>query len=651
MTAMKSKKTQKKQNVAVEPIQLEPFDEWGLTIDAIPDLIALIDRDMQITRVNEAFVQKLGKRAEDLIGKPCYVHICHSTEPREDCPHLLTIGDGKIHSIECHHNHLSGDFLITTSPLCDRKGNLCGSVHVARDITARKKAEDALRQSETRFRSLVEQSLVGIYILRDSRFIYVNPKLAGIFGYSGPEEIVFGRTVVELIAPENRALFTEKEHALLAGGEQSSHYTFKGLRKDGTVIDVEAFGSRTEIDGRPAVIGTLLDITEKLYLEKRQRDMEERLHHQQRQQSIATLAGGVAHGFNNMLMGILGSAEILKLKSLPDSKDRELAVNIIDTAQRMAGLTHKLLDYSRQGSYEHTTIRPDAIIRSAVDMIRKDLPASIELHELLAEDLWPVLADKGQLCQVIINIIANSVEAIEKTGGRIKIRTENVPGKASWECPLSRHPAGDYVHLSISDTGPGIPRDLQKKIFEPFYTTKFMGRGLGLAASLGIIQNHGGCLSVESDQKKGAAFHIYIPRQGGTAAERIKPAPVSLGAVLAIDDEPDVLILLKAMLAELGYRLLLARNSHDALQIVKKHKSEIQMAILDVQLSGSSGPDLFSKLKTLMPGLKVLVSSSYDESSALSAFRENRPDGFIQKPYWIESLRDKMLEVLQERSR
>lgn len=622
-------------------------DEWGLTFDAIPDQIALIDLDMRLTRVNKSFAQKVGKRPEDLIGNPCYVHICRSDGPTENCPHLRTVKDGKTHSLECHLEHFNGDFLITASPLRDGTGKIRGSVHLARDITERKKAEDALRQSETRFRGLVEQSLVGIYILCDDKFIYVNPKLAEIFGYPGPEEIVFGKRTLELIAPESRALVAENDRKRLAGEEKSVHYSFKGLRKDGRLIDIEAFGSSTEIDGKPAIIGTLLDITEKLSREKRQRDLEARLHRQQRQQSIATLAGGVAHDFNNMLMGILGSAELLKAKLPPDSKEREFTATIIDTSRRMADLTRQLLDYSRQGTCEHTTIKPNVIIRSAVGLIRKDLPAGVEFQETLADDLWPVIGDTGQLGQVIINIISNAVEALEKTSGRIEIRTENVPGKASWECQLSLHPSGDYVHLSISDTGPGIPRDLQKKIFEPFCTTKFMGRGLGLASALGIIQNHGGCLSVESERGKGAAFHMYLPREGGAETDRLRQPPVSLGAVLVVDDETHVLSLMKAMLTELGYRPLIARNAHDALRIVRERKDGIVLAILNVQLSGQDGADLFGKLKALMPGLKVLISSGYDESTALSGFREDRPDGFIQKPYWIESLRDKMLEVLQ----
>ncbi|MEK6742476.1 MAG: PAS domain S-box protein [Nitrospirota bacterium] len=645
---MSKKKIPYKQPVPDDSCRINPFEEWGLTFDAIPDHLVLIDLDMRLTRVNKAFAQQLGKRPEDLVGEPCYRHICRSEGPKDNCPHLRTIKDGKTCSIDLHLEHLGGDFQITTSSLRDRTGKICGSVHLARDITERKKAEDALRQSETRFRSLVEQSLVGIYILRDGKFIYVNPKLAEIFGYSSPEEIVFEKSTLELIAPESRALVAENDRKRLAGEEKSLHYTFKGLRKDGRLIDIEAFGNSTEIDGRPAIIGTLLDVTGKLQLEKRQRDMETRLHQQQRQQSIATLAGGVAHDFNNMLMGVLGSAEILKEKLPPDSKEREFTATIIDTSRRMAGLTRQLLDYARQGSYEHNKVALNHIVQDTLAMARWETKTGIQISQSLADDLWPVIADCGQLGQVIINLISNAAESMEGTGGRIEVRTENVPGKASWECPLSQHPAGDYVHLSVSDTGPGIPRDMQKKIFEPFYTTKFMGRGLGLASSLGVIQNHGGCLSVASEREKGATFHMYLPRYADTDVEDRKMVGTStLGSVLVVDDEPHVLTLLKTMLTELGYRPLIARNAHDALLTVKEQNDGILLAILDVQLTGPGGADLFSTLKKLRPGLKVLISSGYDESTALSGFREDRPDGFIQKPYWIESLRDKLLEVLQ----
>lgn len=632
-------------NVAEGKCSIDPFAEWNLTFDAIPDQLALIDLDMRLIRVNKSFARQLGKRPEDIVGEVCYHHVCHLASGA-DCPHRRTIKDGGSYSTEIRLDHLGGDFLITTSPIRDRNGKICGSLHIARDITVSKRADDALRQSETRFRSLVEQSLVGIYVLRDDRFLYVNPKLAEIFGYDSPDEIVFGKTTMDLIAPESRTLVADNDRKRLHGLEQSVHYTLKGLRKDGTVIDVEAYGNTAEIEGRPAIIGTLLDITGRVQLERRQRALEERLHHQQRQQSIATLAGGIAHDFNNMLMGVLGGAELLKSRLSPDARERELADTIITTARRMAGLTRQLLDYSHQGTYEHLTTDLNQVVRSVLGVAWPKPPAGVETVQALAPDLWPVLADRGQIGQVVGNVIANALEVLDETGGRIEIRSENVAGKPAWECPLSQHPAGDYVHLSVSDNGTGVPLELQKKIFEPFFTTKFMGRGLGLAAALGIVQSHAGCLYVDSGGK-GATFHIYLPRHvpsGESSAAR--PARGSLGVILVVDEEPGALTLLKRMLANLGYEPLVAGNRKEALRAFAERQDEVRLAILDVDLSGAGGTELARELRSRQTGLKVIVSSSYDESSALAGFAADRPDGFIQKPYWIDALRDKITDVL-----
>ncbi len=498
--------------VRTEKKILQAHEEWSWTFNTIPDLIALIDNDHRLIRVNKALADKAGRSPDDLIGAPCYTYICGFDKPPSDCPHNQLMSDGRGHSVEMHLEHLGGDYFITASPLRDDKGTLTGSVHVARNTTERKRAEEALRQSEAMFRSLVEQSLVGIYIIRDDRFLYVNPKMAEIFGHTR-DELVFSKSVSDLVAPESRAVVAENIRKRLEGEVRSLHYTFKGLRKDKAIIDVEVYGTRTEVDGKPAVIGTLLDITEKLLFEKVQRKAEERLYQQQKEQSIVTLAGGIAHDFNNILMGVLGYAELLKMSFPLRGKEQETTDAIIDSAKRMAHLTRQLLAYAKKGDFEQKAVSLNDTVREALHLTHKGRMKTIEVILPLSENLWPVYVDPEQMLQVIIALLTNGFEAMEKSGGSLTVRTSNVTNKDDWECPLGRsHPRGDYVLLSVSDTGPGIPEEMQRRLFEPFSTTKFMGRGLGLAAALGIVQNHNGCISVKRGEGRGAEFQVFLPR-------------------------------------------------------------------------------------------------------------------------------------------
>jgi PAS domain S-box-containing protein len=755
-----------------EEQSLRAKEEWELTFNAIPDLIALIDAKHRIMRVNNALAQKLEMSPEKLIGEPCFVHICGAEEPPPRCPHTRTMADGREHSVEMQLEHFGGDYFVTTSPLNDPDGRITGVVHVSRDITERKKTEDALRQSETRSRSLVEQSLVGIYIITDGKFVYVNPKLAEIFGYESPKEIVFSKRVADLVAPESRDLVAGNIRKRLRGEVKSIHYTLKGLRKNNDVIDVEAYGTQTEIDGKPAVIGTLLDITEqkrtederlaaqrflqsvidgvdesimviapdrrvilmnrpaqefsiqntfcyhishhrdepcdpgdqdcpiekviasgkpvtvththirkdgsgcpveilaspifdkqgkviyvieatrdisaKIALEKMQQEMQERLFQQQKEQSITTLAGGIAHDFNNILMGVVGNAELLRMRYPSGGKEQEHISTIVGLSKRMAHLTRQLLAYAKQGAYEQKAISLDNAVQEALALAHKGRSSAIEVVLELAPDLWPVLADPGQMKQVLISLLSNAFEAMEDAGGRLIVRGENLGNKEAWECALGHHhPRGEYVRVSVSDTGPGIPPEIQKRIFEPFFTTKFMGRGLGLAAAVGICQNHNGCISLTSEPGGGAAFHIFLPRfraalekKGAGPDTRIK------GKILVVENEPQVLSLIRMMLAELGFDALLAENGTDALKLFSEEKNAVRLALLDLQMPGMNGKQLCRELKSLKPGLKVLISSGYDQTTALDAMDACQPDGFIQKPYWIDALREKIRTIL-----
>ncbi len=748
-------------------------EEWELTFNSVPDLIAIIDTRYRILRVNKSLAAKLGTTPEALIGGLCYVRICGVEAPPAHCPHRLVMADGREHATELHIDPIDGDYVITASPLKNPEGIMIGVVHVCHDITERKKAGEALRQAESRFRSLVEQSLVGIYIIRDGGFLYVNPGVVEIFGYTSQDEIVASRTVADLVAPESRDLVAENIRRRLSDEVPALHYTFKGLRKNGSIIDVEAYGTRTVQDGKPVIIGTIIDITsavradrqreeareflqsiidgvneaimviapdrrvvlmnhaarevltpdtycyrishgrdepcagdhpcplqsvletkkpatvththrhrsgaafqveilaspifdargevmyvveacrdvtEKLALGEMQRKMQERLLHEQKDQSIATLAGGIAHDFNNILMGVIGNAELLAMLAPAEEEQRQRIDTIIELSKRMAHLIQQLLAYSRQGAYERTVLSLQDEITKAVALTHKGPASATEVKLNFQQDLWPVFADPGQMSQVLVSLLTNAFEAMEPGGGRLTILTENVGGKAAWECGLKHHhQGGDYVHLRIMDTGHGIPAEIQSRIFDPFFTTRFMGRGLGLASALGIAQNHGGCISVESAPAQGASFDVYLPRHVAASKDLApQPQPKERPArkILVVEDEAAVLMLLQTLLTELGFEPIPAESGTRALTLFTPERGNIALAILDVQMEGMDGKQLARELKAIEPGIKVLISSGYDEQTALQGLESRFYDGFIHKPYWLDDLRAKLQTLL-----
>ncbi len=392
--------------------------------------------------------------------------------------------------------------------------------------------------------------------------------------------------------------------------------------------------------------------TDRLMLERAKRECDEQLFREQKEQSIATLAGGMAHDFNNILMSVMGSAHLLRMKLPSSAKERELAQSIISSSERMADLTRQLLAYAKKGMYESAAVSLNAVVREALTLTHRGKASENEVTLNLSEDLWLVRADPGQMKQVLINLFTNAFEAMEQGAGRLAVRTVNVY-RDVWKChALERmHPAGEYVFVAVSDTGHGIPVDIRQRIFEPFFTTKFLGRGLGLAAAAGIIQNHGGCISFESTEGKGTSFYFYLPcaaAEERKVPEAILQAPkaVQPGTILLVDDEPMILSSIGQMLTEMGHVVLSAGSGKEALGIFMNGMDAIRLAILDVQMPDMDGKELFDELKSHKSDLKVLMSSGFDEQAALSGMGVLRPEGFIQKPYQSAALRKKIAEIL-----
>ena len=374
----------------------------------------------------------------------------------------------------------------------------------------RKLMEEALKESENKFRSLTEESLVGVYLIQGNKFKYVNPKLAEIFGYKvkelidkmGPEELVF---------PDDWPVVRENLRKRLRGKIKSIHYEFRGLTKDKRIIYVEVYGSVVQYQGKPAVIGTLLDITERKRAENILRKTEESVRHALKMEALAKFAANIAHDFKNFLTVIMGYTELILSNLSKKSPIYKYARLIYETSGEAVSLIQKLLALGRKQTFQPEILNLNELIKDMEGMIKTLIGEDINLILELDPKLKEVKADREQIQEVILNLISNARDAMPK-GGTITIKTSNINIKKEFARQIAGLNAGPYVMLIVRDTGVGMDRDTLSHIFEPYFTTKEKGTGLGLSTVYGIVRQSGGQILVQSEPGKGSVFIIYLPQ-------------------------------------------------------------------------------------------------------------------------------------------
>lgn len=635
-----------------------PFANPEDVYNSLPNAVTLIDAQYRILWVNSAMVDTLGRKKEQIIGRRCYELIHSLDTPPDYCPLPEVLVSGNNHNLEICEKTLGGHCSVSVSPIRDESGRITGALHVARDINERKKNEFKLENS----RSLLQTVIDGI------------PETILVIG-SDYQVRMANKATLELYTPDGKLPATpvschrlthnsetpcDEEHHLcplsevLASGRPATcvhHHT----RADGSRYLVELTASPVFAGDRvDAIIEVGRDITAQRKMEDERKKLDSQILRQQKDESIATLAGGIAHDFNNLLMVVLGNSEILQMHTDPDDKNYEILDHIINSADRMSHLVRQLLAYAKGGKYLPSPLALPGIIEDSVGLARRGKAAELDVVMELPPDLWPILGDRGQISQAMVNIFTNGFEAMEQTGGSLHIQAANCIKKEPWECRQNRtHNAGDYVHIVVEDTGPGIPTNLHDKIFDPFFSTKFIGRGLGLSAASGIIQNHGGCLSLSGATGHGASFHILLPRlhepEKGLS-EGGKTTKDRTNTILAVDDDPQVLQLIEAILTDAGYMILTAGGGREAVDLFEDKTEAIGLVILDIQMPGMDGKEVFARLKSIKPEIPILISSGYDETTALNGLRFGPIDGYVPKPYRRSILLEKVQQCLGDDS-
>ena len=489
------------------------------------------------------------------------------------------------------------------------------------------------------FRDFVEQSFIGVYMIRGEKILYANEKMSEIFGYSR-EEMMSTMTVQDLVAAENRALVMENIHRRLTGEIQSLLYTFKGVKKDGTPINVEVHGAVTSYNGGPAIIGALLDVSMR-------KKMEEELHKAQKLESLAVFAGGVAHQFNNIMTALAGNIILAKMYAKPGSEVSDILIEAERASLMAEDLTRQLLTFSKGGSPLIKIISLNSIIAELTSISSGDSGIGCEIS--LSMNLWPVEADEAQIRQAFVNLVINAREAMP-SGGTIRIRAEN---KEAGSLQLPSLDPVDYVMVTISDQGTGIAKGHLEKIFDPFFTTKKQGSGLGLTNTFSIIKRHKGHISVESREGSGATFTFYLPAARGKVPEEGVERKFFLEGnkrILVMDDDDLVRNVIDRMLTQCGCTASFARDGEEMIRVYKEgleNGTPFDAVIIDLIIAGGmGGREAVRQLLEMDPHAKAIVSSGYSDDSIMSSFKTFGFSGALAKPYSISELGRVLYDVI-----
>ncbi|MFO7917583.1 MAG: PAS domain S-box protein [Anaerolineae bacterium] len=550
------------------------------------------------------------------------------------------------------------NLLVTGAPRFDGEGAFVGTVGLFRDVTERKRAEQALRESEARFRALTMSARDAIIMVNPEGAISLwNRAAEEIFGYTREEAL--GEDLHALLAPQASREAMQAAFSRFQRTEslECMHDAvgMVGVKKDGTQVPVEISLAPVELDGRWHAVAIVRDITERMHAEEEQQELEEQLQAMRRLESIGQLAGGVAHDFNNLLTPIMGYAQLIQGELSADSPVQEEVEEILDAADRARDLVRQLLAFGRRQMLRMKSLDLNEVISEFEPFLRRIIREDIDIHLELEPSLSRVRADASQMEQILMNLAANAQDAMPD-GGEITIRTDNVCLDAAYARDHAEVEEGCYVMLSLSDTGIGMSEEVQGHLFEPFFTTKEVGEGtgMGLPTVYGIVKQHEGNIYVYSEEGEGTTFKIYLPRmdedaagEKGTRATSLPPKQEEAGGtLLVVEDDEMVRDLARRVLEEEGYDVLAARGGAEALDVLEDHDGSLRLLVTDVVMPGDNGDILSERLRQLYPRLKVLYMSGYSDREIGDLDRPPDKVDFLSKPFSVVDLQRAVRDLL-----
>ncbi len=601
-------------------------------------IMGTMDTTGRIMLINQRGAEVLGRPASELVGQNLF-DLCVPERYREEARagflRVMAGEDLPFEEYELPIVTASGEERIVTwrtTLLRDHSGRITGALSSGEDVTDRYRVEEALRRSETRYRGIVEDQTEFICrFTKDGVVTFVNQAVCRMAEL--PAEQLVGRNFFEFISPGDR----ERVRACIAS-----------LNCDNPVAEIEdrdilpngevrwqQWVNRAICDGEGRVVeyqGVGRDVTDLKHA-------QELLIEKSRMETASTMAGGIAHDFNNLMVAVLGNAELLRSEVANRKDALEMLDAVTRSARRASDLAQKLLAFARGGKYRPQPVNLNEVVTEALQIQGRTLPAGVRVDLSLGSDLANVEADRTQMSQVVMNLLLNAVEAVAPRG-HVSIATANSCVAAQGKRRADVRP-GACVRLTVADSGPGMDAETLSHVFQPFFTTKGPGRGLGLPAVFGIIKNHGGDVTVESARGKGTTFVVCLPSMA--SAERNAKHPQAgprrdAETILVVDDEPSVLDVTRRMLERRGYRVLTAESGTEAIRLAKEHPGDIDLVLLDIGMPGMDGAEAFPLLREARPAMKIVISSGYDRVAASDGLLKAGACGFVQKPFVSDEL-------------
>ncbi len=512
-----------------------------------------------------------------------------------------------------------------------------------------KNTEQRLRESEERYRSVVENLSVGMLVTADKKIVFANKAIASSLDRS-LAEMMSNPDPFGYIHPEDRAMVLERHLKRIKGEPVSGTFCFRVLTKSGETRWAEVTGTRIEWEGRPAILNFYMDVTERVRSQDTQKRLEQQLVRAQKMEALGTLAGGIAHDFNNLMAAALAYVSLMLHETAPSHPHYEHLSNVEKQIRRGANLTSQLLGYARHKPYQAKLLALNKLVTEVSETFSRTRK-NIRVHLRLQTDLHAVNADPTQVEQALLNLFVNAADAMPE-GGELKIATRNISHTAMPSNKFQPNP-GNYVEVQVADSGVGMSAETMDRIFDPFFTTKALGRGtgLGLASVFGIMKGHAGYIDVAAEPGRGSTFSLYFPavRQEPVEPKEAKgKITAAKGAVLVVDDEEMVLETSARMLATLGFTVHRAGGGHEALEMFRQNFRALDLVVLDMVMPGIGGEEVYRQIKQMKPEARVLISSGYDPRGKMIDLLDPNRDGFLRKPFSLGELSEKVQGLMRQ---